>query len=47
MGLGGFIMAFTSVGVLKENGYQNAPLVVLGAGLVALGIVAKIVTKRR
>jgi hypothetical protein len=43
MGLGGFIVAFVSVGVLRENGYQNAPVIVLGAGLLAGGVVAIIV----
>ncbi len=47
MGLGGFIVAFASVGVLKANGQQNAPLVVLAAALVAGPVVAVVVAKRR
>lgn len=47
MWLAGLVVAIVSVVALKANGYQNAPLVVLGAGLVALGIVAKIGAKNQ
>jgi hypothetical protein len=47
MGLGGCIVAFAAVVLLGRAGYQNSPLIVLGAGLVALGIVVKIGAKRR
>ena len=47
MGLGGFIVAFVSVGVLKANGYQNATFAVLAAALVAGIAVAVVVGKRR
>ena len=40
MGLAGFLVAFVSVIVLEVNGYEDAPLVVLGAALVAGTVVA-------
>ena len=36
MGLAGLVAAIASVVALKANGYQNALLVVLGTGIVAI-----------
>lgn len=40
MGLGGFFVAFVAVVVLDANGFENAPLIVCGAALVAMTVVA-------
>ncbi len=35
MGLGTFVVAFVSISVLKANGFDDAPVMVLAAGLIA------------
>jgi hypothetical protein len=47
MGLSGLFVAFVAVVVLDANGIQNAPLVVCGAALVAIAVVAIVFAKGR
>lgn len=45
MRVAGFVVAFVSISALKASGYQDAPIIVPTAALVAGGVVATVVAK--
>ena len=47
MGFGGLVVAFVAVIVLDANGIENAPLIVCGAALIAMTVVAIVFVEGR